>query len=112
MSPEFEIENIADSNVDDTKETLVAALKLALVEDLHSNHRRVLHHTVRWSVISKLKKRSYISRSQVEALIPIRIQSLLDDTGRVGLFRVNGDNCKGIRKSEDIALGQPIGRNN
>ena len=44
----------------------------------------------------------------VKTLIPVGIQSLLDDTGRVRLFRIDGDYSEWVRKSEYITLGKTI----
>lgn len=42
MSAQFEVNDLANSDIDDTEEALVAALELALVKDLDGHHRRVL----------------------------------------------------------------------
>jgi len=42
MSSEFEIENVADFDVDDTQEALISTLELPLVEDLDGDDGRVL----------------------------------------------------------------------
>lgn len=34
MSAEFEVEDVADFNVDDSQETLISTLELPLIEDL------------------------------------------------------------------------------
>ena len=46
MTTKLEVDDIADFDVDDAEETLIALLELALVEDLDSDHRRLLDHTV------------------------------------------------------------------
>ena len=49
MPAQFQVKNIADTNVDDSEETLIPLLELTLVEDLHSNDRRFLDgaaHTI------------------------------------------------------------------
>ena len=46
MTTKFQIYDIADSDIDDTEEPLVPFLKLALVEDLDSDNRRLLDHAV------------------------------------------------------------------
>jgi hypothetical protein len=45
MTSELEIEDVRDLYVDDAEEALILSLKLLLVEDLDSNHARVLHST-------------------------------------------------------------------
>lgn len=42
MSTEFEVQHIADPDIDHTEETLVSSLEFTLVKDLHGDDRRVL----------------------------------------------------------------------
>lgn len=42
VTAKFEVENIADTNVNNTEETLVSPFKLALVEDLDCDHGRIV----------------------------------------------------------------------
>ena len=42
MTPEIQVEHIADANIHHTEEALVPLLELALVEYLHSDDRGVL----------------------------------------------------------------------
>ena len=42
MPSELQIQDIADADIDNSKKTLVPLLELALVENLDSNHRRIL----------------------------------------------------------------------
>ena len=41
----------------------------------------------------------------IKALIPIRIQGLPDDAGRVGLLCIHRNDCKWVREAKDFALG-------
>ena len=41
----------------------------------------------------------------IKALIPVGIQGLPDDAGRVGLLCIHGDDCKRVRETKDLALG-------
>ena len=43
MAAQLQIKNVAHADVDDTEETLVPSLELALVEDLYGYDRRVFH---------------------------------------------------------------------
>lgn len=43
MSTQFQVNNIADPDVDNAQEPLVTLLELALIEYLDSNNRRVFH---------------------------------------------------------------------
>ena len=45
MTTKLEVDDIADFDVDDAEETLIALLELALVEDLDGDDRRLLHDT-------------------------------------------------------------------
>ena len=55
MPAQFQVKNIADTNVDDSEETLIPLLELTLVEDLHRNDGRFLdgaiHMISTWSRI-------------------------------------------------------------
>ena len=47
MATKFEIENIADFDVDDAEKTLVeSACEFTLVKYLYGNHRRVGHEAI------------------------------------------------------------------
>lgn len=60
FAAEFQIKLIRDSDVDDAQETLVLFLELLLVKYLHGDDGRVGH-------------------LKVEAVVPVRVQSLFDD---------------------------------
>lgn len=45
MPAELQIEDVANADIHDTEETLVALLEFALVKDLDGNDRRFLNHT-------------------------------------------------------------------
>ena len=45
----------------------------------------------------------------VEGLVPVGIEGLLHDTGRVCLLCIDCDDGEGIREAEDLALGEAIG---
>lgn len=47
----------------------------------------------------------------IKILIPVGVQSLLDDTGSMRLLCIDSDDCKRVRESKHIALGQAIGSN-
>lgn len=106
MATELKVDHIADFDVDDTEEALVALLELALVEDLDRNDRVLLDSTK-----TMLDKRNAGKRpdGHVEGLVPVRVEGLLHDARGVGLFCVDGDDCEGVRQAEDLALGQAIG---
>jgi hypothetical protein len=42
VAAQFEVENIADTDVNNAEETLVSPFKLALVEDLDCDHGRIV----------------------------------------------------------------------
>jgi len=48
---------------------------------------------------------SFLKRG-TNSLIPIRVQSLLDHTGRMDLLPIDRDDREWIRHTEDIALDQ------
>ena len=47
--------------------------------------------------------------SHVEALVPVRVEGLLHDTGCVRLLGIDGDDSEGVRETEDLALRKTIG---
>ena len=53
--------------------------------------------------------RGFKPDSHVEALIPVRVQCLLDDTCSVGLLRIDGDDGEGVREAEDLPFREAIG---
>ena len=46
MPAQLQVKHIADTNIDDSEETLIPLLELALVEDLHRNDGVLLHGTI------------------------------------------------------------------
>ena len=51
MSSKFQVDDIANTNVDHPQESLIAFFELALVKDLHSNDGRVLDGALRGSAV-------------------------------------------------------------
>jgi hypothetical protein len=60
VTTEFKVKNIADSNIDHTKESLVAPFELALVEYLHGNYGRILDVAVRRTSEKKVATRRWV----------------------------------------------------
>ena len=56
MATQFEIKHVTNSDIYDTQKSLIPALKLALVEYLHSNDRRVLDHAAHTNVKGEFPK--------------------------------------------------------
>jgi hypothetical protein len=109
----LKIQVISYLYVNDTQEALISSVERAMIEYLNCDDGRVLHHTERWN--RKLEAMIRIQEQndgQITVLIPIGIESLLDYGRCVRLFRVDGDECEWVGKSEDIEFGQAIGRNN
>lgn len=63
MSTEFEVQHIADPDIDHSEETLVSSLEFTLVEDLHGDDRRVLDSTRR-----ERRERGELVQFQVEQI--------------------------------------------
>ena len=67
------------------------------------------------TVLEEVSVRRWTEREEgergihVEGLVPVGIESLLHDTGRVCLLCINCDDGEGIREAEDLALGEAIG---
>ena len=70
MSAELKIQHIADTNVDDAKESLVPLLEFALVEDLNGDNRVVLHGA---DVPSEHRRNVREQDAHVETLIPVGV---------------------------------------
>lgn len=64
MTTEVEIKHIADTNVDNAKEALIAFLELALVKDLDGDDGGVLDHTTAYSVADSFEEVSMIHTYQ------------------------------------------------
>ena len=47
MSTQFKVENVADSDIDNSKKTLVASLELALIKYLNSDDGGILDSAVK-----------------------------------------------------------------
>ena len=91
MATQLQINNLADSDIDNTEEALVTTFELALIKDLDGHNRRVLY-------------------GNVKVLVPIRVEGLLDHAGGVSLLRIDSDYCERVGKPEDLAFGQAISR--
>lgn len=50
----------------------------------------------------------WIENAHVEILVPVRVESFLDDTGGMGLLCVDCDDCKWIWETEDVSFGEPV----
>ena len=102
MTPEFEIQDIANPYVHHTQKALVSSLKLFLVEYLNCHDRGVLHKAVNDKSVDE--QTWEVRAIHVEAFVPVWIESLLHHTRRMSLFRIYSDHCERIRKSENIPL--------
>ena len=109
MTAELQVQYIADTDVHNAEETLIALLELTLVEYLHSDNGGILD-SARGPSEKHIQTR--ICDAHVEALVPVRVQRLLNHTGRVGLLRIYRDDREGVWQSKDLTLGQAIGSNN
>ena len=107
MTTQLEVEHIPNTHIDNAQKPLITALELALVKDLNGDDRRLFDHTARNSDTSKINIDNDV---HVETFVPVRVQSLLDDTRRDCLLGVDGDNRKWVWKPEHISLRQTVGR--
>jgi len=78
------------ADIDDAQEALVLLLELLLVKDLNREDALFVHF-------------------HVEALVPVGVQRLLDDARGARLLAIDRGHGEGVRKSEHIALVEPIG---
>lgn len=101
MATQFQVQHIGNPHIDHSQESLILPFELALVEDLYGNHGGIL------DIAATRRERgssSWPMDLHVKALIPVWVQSLLDNACRVGLLGVDGYDCKWIGKSEYIPL--------
>ena len=106
MTAQFQINNICDSNVHDAEEPLIAFLELALVKNLNGDNGRLLDVTGAEGEVMKMDVFEGGRRGlHIEALVPIGIQSLPNDASRVGLLRIDRNDCEWVRETKDLALG-------
>jgi len=106
VTAKFKVQNIANTDINDAKETLIPPFELALIEYLNCYDRGFVGDGASVCFVQKPEGRLFRNAGlHIKALIPIRIQSLLHYTGGVGLFRVDGNDSEGVREPEDITLG-------
>lgn len=114
MAAQIQVEHFSHSDVHDAKESLIPSLELALVEYLDRYDGRILDGS------AEIRRRQSVSPVQntlgrkgearrhahehVKVLIPVGVESAFDDTGRMGLLGVDGDDSEWIRKAEDVTL--------
>lgn len=105
MSSKLQVDNVGNPYIDHTQEALVALLELALIEDLDSNNGRVLDISDAKDEMMQQEKGRCL---HVKALVPVRVQRLLEDTGGVCLLRIYCYDSKRIWEAENLALRQAI----
>lgn len=88
------LHDIADANVDNTKETLILLLELFLVKDLNSENAALICAAIFLSAHTRQTRMFPIL--QVEAFVPVRVQRSLANTCGLGLLAIDGGNSKGI----------------
>ena len=94
----IEVDDIADSNVDNSKEALISLLEFLLIEDLHREHTLFRDSPrIRIEYYVTLVFDSY--HLQIEAFVPVRVQGLLYDGRGVGLLASDGDDGERVWKS-------------
>lgn len=108
VTSHLQIDDIGDTNVDNAQEALIPLLELALVEDLYRNDGRVFHGSAK-TVRRELNR--CLGSLHVKALIPVRIQSLLDHACSMCLLSIHSDDRKRVRQAENFTLRQAIGSN-
>jgi hypothetical protein len=96
------VDNIADSDINDTEETLVLLLKFLLVKDLDRKYAVLIDSpasakpTVNTFALFHRRDRIHV---QVEWFIPVGIQSFLDHRGGMCLLSSDGGHGERIRKA-------------
>ena len=111
MATQLKVNHIRDTDVDHTQEALVPFLELALVEDLDCNHGGVLDST-RKRQKGELRtlqidgdRKSKTRNSHIKTFVPVGVEGLLHDAGRMSLLGIDSNDSERIGKTEDLALG-------
>lgn len=99
ITTDVQINDTAESDIDDTEESLVLFLELLLVEYLNCKDAFLGRFPVVRVSLSRALRVTATANAQVKALIPVRIQRLFDDTRRFGLLAIDGRDGEGVRKA-------------
>ena len=94
----IKVDYTANAYIDNAQEALVLLLEFLLVEDLHCEDALFGDFPDLISVLVWKYDRQQV-HIHVKALIPVGIQSLLDDSGRARLLTTNGRDGEGVRES-------------
>jgi hypothetical protein len=98
IAADVEINHVADSDIDDSKKSLILLLELLLIENLYGKYT-IFGCSPRWCQTLSCYALASQRNVHVKDFVPIRIQCLLDDRGRSCLFAADCRNCEGIRES-------------
>lgn len=81
MSAQFEVNDLADSDIDNTEEALITTLKLALVKDLNCYDRRVLDRAAVYvslaEKITKNRESTYTSKFSFQYGLRVFLMTLV-----------------------------------
>lgn len=94
----IKVDDIANSNINNSKEALISFFELLLVKDLHRKHT-LFCDLPRKFVLVYFTLVFHHYHLQIEAFIPVRVQSLLYDARGVGLLAIDGGDCERVWKS-------------
>lgn len=103
MTAQLEVNNFANANINDSQEALVAALELALVENLDGHNRGIFYGTLR--IVSTASGVPKIIDLHVKILIPVRVERLFDHAGGMSLLAIDRNHSERIWETKDLALG-------
>lgn len=92
-----EVHKISNADVDDTKEPLVLLLKLLLVEYLHCKYT-VLSNAPAVMLVP-MRVCNQRNAAHLEGLIPVWVQSLLDDLCSFCLLSIDSCDCEWVRET-------------
>ena len=110
MTTEIKVKDIADTDVDHTKEALVASLEFTLVEDLDGNYGGIFNGA-KWRFNTNSRSQGTKKNVHIKIFIPVWIQCLFDDTCRMCLLCIYSDDGEGVGKSKHITLREAISSN-
>lgn len=63
------------------------------------------------NVVQKIGRGHDVMGSHIKTLVPIRVQSFLDNAGSMCLLSIDGDYREWVRETENVSFRKTIGRN-
>lgn len=101
ITTHLKIDDIADPNIDDAQESLILLFEFLLIEDLNRQNAVLVDSPASPNLLTPAPAclAEWTHHVQIKRFIPIRIQCLLDDRGRMGLLASDGGHSERIGES-------------